>query len=87
MLEKSLEQKCCSYAKSQGWFSSKFVSPSNAGVPDRIFIKDGKVLFVEFKAEGQKLRKLQSFMIATMRFYGANVRVCDNFSEFKELIA
>lgn len=86
MLERELEQKCCKYAKEQGWFTSKFVSPNNAGVPDRLFIKDGRVVFVEFKREGEKLRKLQAFMKSTMELHGADVRVCDNFEYFKEIL-
>lgn len=86
MLEAQLEQKCCSYAKSQDWFVTKFVSPNNAGVPDRILIKDGRVVFVEFKRKGEKPRKLQEFTISLMRQHGADVAVVDNFSDFKEML-
>lgn len=55
----------------------KFVSPSFAGVPDRIVIAKGRVVFVEVKAPGQKTRPLQDAVIARMRAHGADVRIID----------
>lgn len=38
----------------------KFVSPRNSGVPDRlVFVPGGKLLLVELKRPGKKLRPLQ----------------------------
>lgn len=60
LLEKHLEKKIVNKAKQLGFLTYKFKSPSNRGVPDRIFIsKTGKVFFVEFKSKDGKLRKLQ----------------------------
>lgn len=44
----------------RGGLLLKFVSPGWAGAPDRILlVGDGRVVFVEFKAPGKKLRPLQ----------------------------
>ena len=59
MLEKQIEKKVCEYAESLGWLQYKFKSANHKGVPDRIFMKNGKVVFIEFKAKGKKPTKLQ----------------------------
>ena len=60
MLEKDLEKKIITKAKQLGFLSYKFVSPSNRGVPDRIFIsKTGKVFFIEFKSPKRKITPVQ----------------------------
>ena len=60
MNEAQIERKVCDLAKKRGWLPYKFASPSNRGVPDRIFLRDGVCLFVEFKAPGKKPTKLQA---------------------------
>ena len=59
MKESSIELQVNRYAKKLGWLVYKFVSPNQRGVPDRIYIKDGKMFFIEFKAPGNKLTPLQ----------------------------
>lgn len=87
MRESLIERKCCQYAKRNDWLVYKFVSPSQSGVPDRIFIRDGKVIFVEFKATGEQLRPLQRRTIDTMRLHGALVHVIDSVEEFINVIS
>lgn len=86
MLEAQLERKCISYANSDDWYTTKFSSPGNAGVPDRVFIKDGRVIFVEFKKSDGALRKLQEITISILRQHGANVAVVTNFTDFKRVL-
>ena len=49
--ERDIEKKACDLAKAAGWLVFKFVSPSQRGVPDRIFIRQGRIVFIEFKAD------------------------------------
>ena len=66
-LEKDIERKACEWAKRQGWLAYKFTSPQRRSVPDRLFLKDGRAVFIEFKRPGgrltagqtRELRKLQ----------------------------
>jgi len=68
VLEKDLEKKIVNKAKKLGYLTYKFVSPSNRGVPDRIFISEsGKLFFVEFKSKKGKLSKLQEKKISELR--------------------
>lgn len=84
--ERNIEMNVSKYATLTGWWTSKFTSPSKAGVPDRIFIKNGKTLFIEFKATGEKPRKLQVEIIKQMREKGATVYVVDDIQTGKDIL-
>ena len=87
MRESLIERKCCQWAKVNGWLVYKFVSPSQSGVPDRLFIRNGQVVFVEFKATGEKLRPLQVKIIDKMREQGATVHVIDSVEGFIDVMS
>ena len=87
MRESVIEHEVCKYASSTGWLNYKFVSPNNRGVPDRIFIKSGKVIFIEFKALGKKPTKLQSHTMEKLeKVGGVPTYVVDNVSQGCEII-
>jgi hypothetical protein len=87
VLEKQIEQRVCDYAKSKGWLVYKFTSPARAAVPDRLFIAPGgRVIFVEFKREGQKPTVPQSREHERLRAQGVAVYVIDNVVEGKAVV-
>lgn len=47
--EKDVEREVSQYATALGCLSYKFTSPTNRGVPDRIYLYNGHALFIEFK--------------------------------------
>ena len=60
MLEKTIEQELVNQVKKRGGICPKWVSPSFAGVPDRlVFLPDGKFGMVEVKRSKGKPRALQ----------------------------
>jgi len=74
MLEKQIESKVVKKAKELGFLTYKFSSPSNRGVPDRIFISPhGEVFFIEFKSEKGRLTKLQEKTIKDIQLYNVQV--------------
>lgn len=76
MLEKEVEKYLVREIKKLGGVSFKFISPGNAGVPDRIvIIPTGKVLFVELKTDKGKLTKLQESQIRKISGLGVEVKV------------
>jgi Holliday junction resolvase len=82
MRESRLEAKISKYAKSKGCLSYKWSSPSQRGVPDRIIVApNGKVLFLEVKALGEKPTKLQLHEIAKLTAQGCTAYWVDNFSD------
>jgi hypothetical protein len=87
MLEKTIEKNVTKYAKDKGWLSFKFVSPSNRGVPDRIFMKGGRTIFIEFKASGKKPTKLQWRRIEQIEKAGLAVFVVDSVEDGREIIS
>jgi hypothetical protein len=76
--ESHIERTVCVWAKNDGWLIFKFSSPSLRGVPDRMFIKDGLIVFIEFKAPSKKPTPLQAATMAKMGRYGAKVAWFDN---------
>lgn len=87
MLEKEVEKFLVREVKKLGGISFKFISPGNAGVPDRIVIlPSGKVLFVELKTDKGKLTKLQEVQIKKISDLGADARVLRGIEEVKEFI-
>ena len=79
MREALLEARCCRRARAEGWLCFKFSSPGQRGVPDRIFVRGGRVVFVELKAPGRPTTRLQDRRIADLRREGAEVHVLDSF--------
>jgi hypothetical protein len=79
VLEKDLEKKIVIKAKKLGYLTYKFVSPSNRGVPDRIFISEtGKLFFMEFKSKKGNLSQLQILKIAELVAKKQSVFVVNN---------
>lgn len=76
--ESKVESDIREFAEKRGWWQCKFVSPSVRGVPDRIFIRAGRVVFIEVKAPGKKATRQQEKRHADMREHGAEVYVFDN---------
>ena len=87
MLEKQIEAKVCEYAKSKGWLVYKFTSPNRAAVPDRLLISPlGKVIFVEFKREGQKPTAAQAREHDRLREQQVCVFVVDNVKDGQAIV-
>ena len=77
--EKVIEEYLRDQVKSKGGKAYKFVSPGNAGVPDRMIVLPGsEVFFVELKAPGKKPTELQNKKIAALRTLGKDVFVADS---------
>ena len=84
MLEKQIEKAVCDYAKSKGILCYKFVSPGHAGVPDRMFVLPGGIVFfIEFKRLGGVPTPLQMREIERLRSQGVSVFVVDNVIDGK----
>ena len=86
MRESEIEKKVSDYAKAKGWLVYKFVSPSQRGVPDKIFIGGGEIFFVEFKAPGKKPTKLQDKIFSKIRGELFEVYIVDDVEQGKKLI-
>ncbi|MBQ9364821.1 MAG: VRR-NUC domain-containing protein [Schwartzia sp.] len=82
MLERDIERKFVSKAKSRGMLAMKFTSPNMQGVPDRIVLMPGGIIrFVEFKRPGMKPRKLQRIRFKQFEEMGFPVTVIDSMDK------
>ena len=86
MRESTIERAVCAYAKAKGCLVMKLAGPNQKGQPDRMFIKDGKVLFIEFKAPGKLPTALQLMWLMDLNLHGAHVAWCDDIEAGKRLI-
>ena len=87
MKESSIEKALVAYAKTFGIYTRKFSSPSHRGVPDRIFVCDGNVLFLELKVPGNKPSPLQAAELDTLNKQGANAGWVDSVQAGKDVIS
>jgi len=78
MREKSVETYLREQVKAHGGKAYKFVSPGNAGVPDRLVLfPGGRAAFVELKAPGKKPTLLQQAQIKKIGSMGFPAFVID----------
>ena len=85
-LEKEIEQNVYQYAEKLGVLHYKFKSPSCRSVPDRIFMFNSLVYFVEFKSKNGKLDTSQKIKIADIRAQNIPVFVINNIQDGIKLI-
>lgn len=77
--ESKVDKYLARIVRKAGGVSLKFVSPGKAGVPDRIVVlPGGLVWFVELKAPRKKPRALQRAVMRKMRGLGCHVSTIDN---------
>ncbi|NRS50987.1 VRR-NUC domain-containing protein [Brevibacillus sp. HB2.2] len=87
MRESAIEKYLREQVKAAGGRAYKFVSPGNAGVPDRLvlFPKE-RAYFVELKAPGKKPTPLQTVQGDKLRKLGFTVEVIDSKKGVDEFI-
>ena len=76
MNEKMIEARLRDGVKALGGVAYKWVSPGNAGVPDRMAVLPGGIVhFIELKRKGGKPTRMQKAQIARLRALGADCAV------------
>lgn len=77
--EHAVELAVIRFAESLGWrFIRKVRWIGRRACPDRMFLRNGQYIWIEFKAPGESLRPDQIREIRRMRQNGAIVHVVDN---------
>lgn len=87
MTEKQIESRMVRMVRERGGLSYKFVSPGEAGVPDRlVLLPDGRIIFVELKTLVGSLQRIQRWQIGRMREKGADVRVLHGWDAIRAFV-
>lgn len=85
--EKMLEPRLVKEIKKRGGRCVKWVSPGNAGVPDRIVLMPGGyIYFVELKSTGKLPTPLQKVWHRLLRQLKFEVYVIDNLPDLLEFV-
>lgn len=80
MLEAVFEEILIEYAESRGWIFRKLKFIGKRGAPDRMFAKEGRVMFVELKAPGEPPSVGQVREMRELRAAGLEVHLIDNLN-------
>lgn len=86
-LEHTHEDHAAEYASKIGWFSHKYEVKGDRANPDRIFMKDNRIFFMEFKKEGEDLKNQQIVRCMSLRLKGFIVITSDNIARSRHAIA
>lgn len=86
-LEADIEAATIGWAERRGWFQRKYKGPGRRSHPDRLFIRHGTVLWIEFKRAGKEPTDLQWREIRKMLAHGALVFWVDNLDDAKAVLA
>ena len=85
--ESELEKECRQLALDAGGELLKWVRPGVRGVPDRILLMpNGFIVFIEFKAPGEKPKPWQDRWLKRLRTLGFDAVVVWEVSQFKQLL-
>ena len=86
MRESDIEKKLVHSVELCGGLALKFISPGNAGVPDRLILLNGKACFAEVKAPGEKPRPLQRYWKRRLNKLGFKVYVVDSMEALELML-
>lgn len=78
MIESAIEDFVTDEAEKDGWVVRKLKWINRRNAADRFFAKEGRIVFIEFKAPGEKARPGQENEIKKLKDAGVEIHVCDN---------
>jgi len=80
-LESFVERKAMKRAKELGWWEVKLMVASKRGVPDRVLIRAGRVVWMEFKRFGEEPSRQQQLRMSEIFAHGAEVYWVDTYEQ------
>ena len=86
MRESSIENRFVKECKKRGAWPLKMIAAGTAGMPDRMVLMEGRVVFAELKRPGQLPRALQLKRHEQLAGYGFKVWVIDGKETIEEFI-
>lgn len=86
-LESFVEARIIRDAQKRGWWQVKIMKTSKKGVMDRVFIRRGRVVWMELKRFGKEPNRQQELRAEEMRAHGAEVHWVDNYDDAMRILA
>lgn len=86
MRESAVEKAVCYFARRNRCIVMKLAAPNQVGQPDRMLLKEGKALFIEFKAPGGRIAPLQLKWRKDLQMQGFTCEVIDSISQGIDLV-
>lgn len=86
MRERDIEQRLVREVRKMGGEAFKWVSPGNDGVPDRIVMLPGLIIFVELKADRGRLSSVQKVQIRRIQKLGQDVEVVQGMDDLDQFL-
>lgn len=80
--ESTVEAACVDLAVADGWLELKIAKSNRRGWPDRLFVKHGVYVWVEFKKPGEMPNRQQEKRHDELRAAGGVVLVVDDVRFF-----
>ena len=87
MRERTIEEYLVEQAKAKGGEVRKVKWIGRHGAPDRLVMLPGRMLWVELKAPGEKVKPHQAREHERMRAMGQTVAVVDSLDEVEAMLA
>ena len=84
--EKKFERDTVRKAQLEGWKVKKIVTPGRRGSFDRIFIRAGRHVWIEFKDPTGSPSELQLKEYDDLIAHGAEAYFCDNYADAKKIL-
>lgn len=84
--EKKIERDSSRTAEVHGWMAKKFTTPGRRGAFDHIYVKDGRVVWIEFKDPDGTISELQSDEYDALIEHGADAHFCYSYEQCKQIL-
>lgn len=84
--ESDIEADIVDFAEMRGWWQTKFISPSLRGVTDRLFLRRGRVIFLEVKRPGEEPTPQQQKRMRDIRSHGGEVYWVDSLEKARAIL-
>jgi hypothetical protein len=85
-MEANAESIVVTRAEATGWWVRKVSWVNRKAAPDRVFAKNGRTVWIEFKDKGKEPGLLQTREHAEMRRAGMEVYTCDTVLEALKIL-
>jgi len=85
MKEAPIEKEGNRLAKRLGWDNRKLKTPDRNHDPDRMYLRRGRVFFIEYKRPGKDARPAQKAVHEDLRAQGFDVWVVDQIEQLTQV--